>query len=262
MLVVLALAAVAVIAGVIAVAMGRGGEMAESVPDVPPLDLPQAGHFGAVDLMTLRLPVSLVGYHTQTVDETLNRVASALSERDTRIAVLEQRVSELLASRLQARQEPYGDLPGASRAEHERWKPAGEDGPSSELRREMPGADGGADEPTGPREVRGDARGGPLTEHEPAAPDDSAELREVAGAEGPGLAEEPSGETAGPSDDPRGPGEAPEPSGGTGGPGETVSETSETSAAASSEAPAGGKGDTDEAGASTIVGGRAGVRKP
>lgn len=104
-LVVLAFAAVAVIAGVTVVAMGRGGELSEFAPDVPPLNLPQAGQLGAVDFMALQLPVSLVGYNTQSVDETLNRVAGALSERDTRIAVLEQRVSELLAGRLQARHE-------------------------------------------------------------------------------------------------------------------------------------------------------------
>ncbi|MEU8039268.1 hypothetical protein [Streptosporangium sp. NPDC049078] len=104
-LVVLALAAVAVIAGVTVVAMGRGGELSEFAPDVPPLNLPQAGQLGAVDFMALQLPVSLVGYNTQSVDETLSRVAGALSERDTRIAVLEQRVSELLAGRLQARHE-------------------------------------------------------------------------------------------------------------------------------------------------------------
>ncbi|MFC7647843.1 hypothetical protein ACFQX6_50640 [Streptosporangium lutulentum] len=105
MLVVLVLAAVVVIAGVTVVAMGRGGELTEFAPDIPPLDLPVAGQLSAVDFMALQLPVSLVGYHTQSVDETLNRVANALSERDTRIAVLEQRVSELLSSRLQARQE-------------------------------------------------------------------------------------------------------------------------------------------------------------
>ncbi|MFI6508523.1 hypothetical protein ACIBCT_13030 [Streptosporangium sp. NPDC050855] len=115
MLVVLALAAIAVIAGVTAVAMGRGGELKEFPPDVPPLDLPAAGRLGAVDFMALQLPVSLVGYHTQSVDETLNRVAGALSERDTRIAVLEQRVSELLAGRLQARHEPDPALPASKR---------------------------------------------------------------------------------------------------------------------------------------------------
>ena len=76
-LVVLALAAVAVIAGVTVVAMGRGGELTEFAPDVPPLDLPAAGQLSAVDFMALQLPVSLVGYHTQSVDETLNRVANA-----------------------------------------------------------------------------------------------------------------------------------------------------------------------------------------
>lgn len=63
--------------------------------------------------MALQLPVSLVGYHTHNVDETLNRVMNALSERDTRIAVLEQRVAELLAGRLQARQEIHAGPLGA-----------------------------------------------------------------------------------------------------------------------------------------------------
>ncbi|GIH91429.1 hypothetical protein ACFFMN_30735 [Planobispora siamensis] len=107
LLVVLALAALAILAGVVMVAMGKGGELTEFAPDVPPLALPEAGQLNAVDFMALQLPVSLVGYHTQSVDEALQRVASALSERDTRIAVLEQRVSELLASRLQARQEVH-----------------------------------------------------------------------------------------------------------------------------------------------------------
>jgi hypothetical protein len=106
-LVVLVLAALAILAGVVLVATGRGGELKEFAPDVPPLALPAAGQLTAVDFMALQLPVSLVGYHTQSVDETLQRAANALSERDTRIAVLEQRVSELLASRLHARQETH-----------------------------------------------------------------------------------------------------------------------------------------------------------
>ncbi|OUC94992.1 hypothetical protein [Streptosporangium minutum] len=124
MLVVLALAAVAILVGVVVVAMGGGGELSEFAPDVPPLDLPVAGPVGAADLMALQLPVSLVGYHTQSVDETLNRVVNALGERDTRIAVLEQRVSELLASRLQARQEIHAGPLTAPRTEHEPEGPA------------------------------------------------------------------------------------------------------------------------------------------
>ncbi|MEV4095144.1 hypothetical protein [Streptosporangium saharense] len=103
MLVVLALAALAVIAAVVVVAMGRGGELARFAPDVPPLELPEPRRLGAADFLALQLPVSVVGYNTQSVDETLNRVVKALSERDTRIAVLEQQVAELLAGRLQTR---------------------------------------------------------------------------------------------------------------------------------------------------------------
>ncbi|GAA4926775.1 hypothetical protein HD597_011647 [Nonomuraea thailandensis] len=124
MLVILAIAAIAILACVVLVSLGRGGELTEFPPDVPPLDLPEAGHLTAVDFMALQLPVNLVGYHTQSVDETLRRAAGAISARDTRIAVLEQRVSELLSSRLHARQEIYA-APGAGpRTEHEPEAPA------------------------------------------------------------------------------------------------------------------------------------------
>ncbi|MFI6176708.1 hypothetical protein ACIA8R_14355 [Nonomuraea sp. NPDC051191] len=119
MLVILAIAAIAILACVVLVSLGRGGELTEFPPDVPPLDLPEAGQLTAVDFMALQLPVNLVGYHTQSVDETLRRAAQAISARDTRIAVLEQRVSELLSSRLHARQEIYA-APGAGlRTDHE-----------------------------------------------------------------------------------------------------------------------------------------------
>ncbi|WP_219470640.1 hypothetical protein [Nonomuraea rhizosphaerae] len=118
MLVVLAIAALAILGCVVLVSLGRGGELTEFPPDVPPLDLPEPGQLTAVDFMALQLPVNLVGYHTQSVDETLRRAATAISARDTRIAVLEQRVSELLSSRLHARQEVYA-APGAGlRTEH------------------------------------------------------------------------------------------------------------------------------------------------
>lgn len=107
-LVILAIAALLVLGGVAAVVLGRGGELARFPADLPALDLPEAGQLTAVDILTMRLPVSLVGYHTRRVDEALQRTALALSERDTRIAVLEQRVTELLADRLQqTRREVY-----------------------------------------------------------------------------------------------------------------------------------------------------------
>ncbi|MEV4246465.1 hypothetical protein AB0J63_23965 [Streptosporangium canum] len=166
MLVVLALAAVAILVGVVVVAMGGGGELSEFAPDVPPLDLPAAGPVGAADLMALQLPVSLVGYHTQSVDEALNRVVNALGERDTRIAVLEQRVSELLASRLQARQEIYAGPLTAPRTEHEPEGPAefpelSEAPPESLAARDGDGEDVRGDDGEDVREgVREDVRDG------------------------------------------------------------------------------------------------------
>ncbi|MFI7050062.1 hypothetical protein [Streptosporangium sandarakinum] len=169
----LALAAIAILAGVWAVATGRGDELGEFTPDVPPLGLPEAGQLGAVDLMALHLPVSLVGYHTESVDEALNRVAAALSERDTRIAVLEQRVSELLAGRLKARQEAYAAPLSGPRTEHEPEAPWG----PTELLETHPGepaAPGGS--PGAPAVPYGDrATGGDALPALPAEDDPEAE---------------------------------------------------------------------------------------
>lgn len=123
-LVILAIAAIAILVCVVLVSLGKGGELTEFPPDVPSLDLPEAGQLTAADVMAIHLPVNLVGYHTQSVDETLRRAAGAISARDNRIAVLEQRVSELLSNRLYARQESYA-APGAGpRTEHAPEAPA------------------------------------------------------------------------------------------------------------------------------------------
>ncbi|MEU4406689.1 hypothetical protein AB0F88_19390 [Streptosporangium sp. NPDC023963] len=190
-LVVLAFAAVAVIAGVTVVAMGRGGELSEFAPDVPPLNLPQAGQLGAVDFMALQLPVSLVGYNTQSVDETLNRVAGALSERDTRIAVLEQRVSELLAGRLQARHELNPGSPPPQRGLEAPYEfPAGDGfGAAEELSNGSPAErePEGSGEPSGPEKApkatgtAGTAEGGTSSGVSPfARPSEPAEPLEPA----------------------------------------------------------------------------------
>ena len=123
-LVILAIAALAILACVVLVSLGKGGELTEFPPDVPPLNLPEAARLTAVDFMALQLPVNLVGYHTQSVDEALHRAATAISARDTRIAVLEQRVSELLSSRLHARQEVHAAPGNGPRTDHEPEAPA------------------------------------------------------------------------------------------------------------------------------------------
>ncbi|WP_440100550.1 hypothetical protein [Streptosporangium sp. H16] len=216
MLVVLAFAAVAVIAGVTVVAMGRGGELSEFAPDVPPLNLPQAGQLGAVDFMALQLPVSLVGYNTQSVDETLNRVAGALSERDTRIAVLEQRVSELLAGRLQARHELNPGSPPPQRGLEAPYELPARDGfgAAEELSNGSPAErePRGSGEPSGPEkapkdpEATGAAEGGtssgasrfarPSEPDEPSEPEKLPEAPETTGtteAAGTAEAARPSG---------------------------------------------------------------------
>ena len=124
MLVILAIAAIAILVCVVLVSLGKGGELTEFPPDVPSLDLPEAAQLTAADVMAIHLPVNLVGYHTQSVDETLRRAAGAISARDTRIAVLEQRVSELLSNRLYARQESYAAPGSGPRTEHAPEAPA------------------------------------------------------------------------------------------------------------------------------------------
>ncbi|WP_283135571.1 hypothetical protein [Rhizohabitans arisaemae] len=115
--VVLAIAALAVLAAVVVVSLGHGGELTESTPDLPPLALPESPN--AVDVVTLRLPVGLIGYHTQSVEETLRRVATAISERDTKIAVLEQQISELGSRSVYARQDSFAAQGLTPVTEHE-----------------------------------------------------------------------------------------------------------------------------------------------
>src|SRR3954449_3096177 len=99
-----AVAALAVLAAIVVVAIGGGGELSAEHPDHPPLALPGRRSVGGTDAALLRLPMGLWGYHKQITDEALERFAHELTERDTRIAVLEQELAE-------ARQRPRGDEP-------------------------------------------------------------------------------------------------------------------------------------------------------
>jgi hypothetical protein len=89
------LAAVAVLAAIVVVAVGGGGELSAEHPDHPPLALPGRRAVGGTDAALLRLPLGLWGYHKQITDEALERFAYELTERDTRIAVLEQELAEV-----------------------------------------------------------------------------------------------------------------------------------------------------------------------
>ena len=86
----LLLAAAVILAGVVSVAMGHGGEMAEFAMDYLPPDLETAA-----DVVLLRPPSALWGYNVQVTDEALNQIAQVITERDVEIAVLRQQLAEL-----------------------------------------------------------------------------------------------------------------------------------------------------------------------
>src|SRR5450755_1846294 len=86
----LLLAAAVILAGVVSVAVGHGGEMAEFAMDYLPPDL-----VTAADVVLLRPPSALWGYNVQVTDEALNQIAQVITERDVEIAVLRQQLAEL-----------------------------------------------------------------------------------------------------------------------------------------------------------------------
>jgi len=91
--VLLLLAGAVILAGVVAVAMGHGGEMAEFPSDYIP---PTLGDLlTAADVAMLRPPSALWGYNTQVTDEALSRIAQIVTERDVEIAVLRQQLADL-----------------------------------------------------------------------------------------------------------------------------------------------------------------------
>ena len=92
MLVVLLAAAAAILAGVVVVAMGRGGELVLFAPDRWPLD-PEI--MTAADVALLRPPAALWGYDRQATHVVLNMVAQTVTERDVEIAALRQQLADL-----------------------------------------------------------------------------------------------------------------------------------------------------------------------
>jgi hypothetical protein len=86
------LAIVVIVAVVVFLAVGRGGEMSAERSDYVPLDL---GPVSATDVALLRPPMGLWGYNMQATDEAMERVAESIRERDVRIVALEQLVTDL-----------------------------------------------------------------------------------------------------------------------------------------------------------------------
>jgi hypothetical protein len=115
----IALAALAVVVAVVMLASGMGGELADTHPDHPPLPLPGNRPIAGTDAALLRLPLGVWGYHTRVTDEALRRLSYALTERDTRIATLEQQAAE----RRQKLESPEA-ADATTRAASGAWHPA------------------------------------------------------------------------------------------------------------------------------------------
>jgi len=90
--VVLLITIVVILAVVVLVARGRGGELSAERADYAPLEM---GPVSATDVVLLRPPTSLWGYNMQATDEAMERIAEAIRERDVRIVALEQLVTDL-----------------------------------------------------------------------------------------------------------------------------------------------------------------------
>jgi len=97
------LAGILVIAVVALLAVGRLGELPETVPDRAPLALPDDRAMGREDVDGVRFAVGLRGYRMDEVDDVLDRLAAEVDQRDARISELEAR----LAARGVARPEPH-----------------------------------------------------------------------------------------------------------------------------------------------------------
>ena len=94
-MILVAVAALAVLVGVVFVVLGKGGQLARFEADFPPLDLPEDRPVGSHDLGGLLLPLALWGYHVRAVDALLLRLTATLREREERIEDLEWRLARL-----------------------------------------------------------------------------------------------------------------------------------------------------------------------
>ena len=107
-LVLMVVAIAVILACVVIVATGRGGEMARFPNDYA---APDFSALAATDVALLRPPTTLWGYNMQATNEALTGIAAALSARDVRIASLERQIADLRAA---SQASPYGQMPGSS----------------------------------------------------------------------------------------------------------------------------------------------------
>ncbi|MEY9843967.1 DivIVA domain-containing protein [Streptacidiphilus sp. MAP5-3] len=78
-------------------ALGAGGSLPDAERDRLAAGLPKDRSVAHDDIDELRFPMALRGYRMDEVDDTLDRLAAELSQRDHRVAELEHALSAALA---------------------------------------------------------------------------------------------------------------------------------------------------------------------
>ena len=89
MAIVLLLAVLAVLGGVAVVAAGRGSALPGQDPDRSPLGVLPPDEVGPTEVERLRFSLAFRGYRMDEVDDVLDRLTAELTQRDARIAELE-----------------------------------------------------------------------------------------------------------------------------------------------------------------------------
>jgi DivIVA domain-containing protein len=79
----------AVFGGIAWVAAGRGGGVADAVPDRPDVALPDDRQLGRADIDGARFTIGWRGYRMDEVDQVLDRLAAEIDYRDRLIAELD-----------------------------------------------------------------------------------------------------------------------------------------------------------------------------
>ncbi len=85
--------------GFLAIIMTRGDHgmvepLAEPLPSLPPVVLPEAQDIAAQDINDIRFAVGLRGYRTDQVDQVLERLTAAVQGRDQQISELQKKVEQ------------------------------------------------------------------------------------------------------------------------------------------------------------------------
>jgi hypothetical protein len=181
--VLLFLAGAVILVGVVGVAMGRGGEMAEFAGDYLPPTMDDM--VTAADVASVRPPPALWGYNVQVTDEAFSRIAQVVTERDVEIAVLRQQLADLRSA--------SGSQPSPTAELRAGWGSGRAPGAARPASAREPGA--ASTRPASAREPGAASAWGPgaASAAEPGAARSQPDQAPAAGAGEPGGAEDPAG---------------------------------------------------------------------